>query len=99
MPMPGIAPGSPPYQGGALLLSYEGELEEELVGEGVAPPPPRCERGVVTVGPTDRLPPGGVAPPAPACRAGVMAVSPRERDRAGGVRTRDLWSPRPARYW
>lgn len=48
MPKPGVAPGPPPYQGGALLSSHMGgEGTQGMASGGVAPASARCERAVL----------------------------------------------------
>lgn len=64
-PAPGVAPGSLPYQGSALLLSYEGRSIAHaacIPDEGVAPPPPLCDRGVLLLDESGSIELVGFAP-------------------------------------
>ena len=64
-PAPGVAPGSLPYQGSALLLSYEGRAIAHaacIPDEGVAPPPPLCDRGVLLLDESGSIELVGFAP-------------------------------------
>ncbi len=71
-----------------------------IVGGGVAPPSPRCERGVLLLDEPTACPREGSHLRPPARQAGALLIELRERiDRAGGSCTHDLGSPRPARCW
>lgn len=82
MDPPGVEPGPPPRQGGALPLGDEPDrAARRMDRRGVEPRSPACDTGVVPLDqqPDDgRIVPEGVEPPFPPCKRGVVAVGPRD---------------------